>query len=123
MSQPDHVCKCGRAFHTGGKAGRFWCATCLEYVFIAIDQAAFEARQAEQHKKARQRAEKLKLSFAVLKRFRTQEDRGLGDTVERLVARIGGRPLRRFKTLMDNLSIDCGCTSRRDWLNSLVPYD
>ncbi len=119
---PDHICKCGRQFHTNGLAGQFWCSTCKEHVYIAIDEATYLAREAEQQRIAKRREQIVRHIFPWLKRFRAPEDRGLGDTVERLLTQIGGRPLKRLKALLDALSIDCGCTSRRDWLNQLVPY-
>jgi hypothetical protein len=63
--------------------------------------------------------QKLPRMVAWLKRFRKPEDRGLGDTIERLLADAGGR---RFKHLMHLLHLPCGCEDRQRWLNERFPY-
>ena len=48
------------------------------------------------------------------------KSRGLGDTVEKFTKASG------IKKLVDNVSkglnIPCGCSSRRDYLNKMLPY-
>jgi len=51
--------------------------------------------------------------------FRTPTDRGLGDTVERLLAKAGGR---KIKAALERLKIDCGCGGRQADLNEKYPY-
>ena len=54
-----------------------------------------------------------------LSRFRKPNDRGMGDTLERLLAAAGGR---RFKHMMHLLHLPCGCENRQAWLNERYPY-
>lgn len=58
----------------------------------------------------------------LIKRFAIESDRGVGDTVERLIQQAGGRPLIRLKATLESIGVDCGCTDRRDWLNETWPY-
>jgi hypothetical protein len=46
-------------------------------------------------------------------------DRGVGDTLERLFAQVGGRV---FKRVMERLGVDCGCGDRQTWLNENYAY-
>jgi hypothetical protein len=59
---------------------------------------------------------------SLVKKLAIESDRGAGDTVERLIARAGGRPLAKFKAKLESLGIDCGCGNRIDWLNATWPY-
>jgi hypothetical protein len=63
-------------------------------------------------------SQKLPRLVAWLTRFRKPEDRGLGDTLERLLAAAGGR---RFKRIMHLLHLPCGCEDRQRWLNERFP--
>lgn len=45
---------------------------------------------------------------------------GVGDTVERLLANVGGRKL---KQKLEQLGMNCGCPGRQSWLNRKFPYD
>ena len=54
-----------------------------------------------------------------IKFLRSPEDKGLGDTVERLLAKAGGR---RVKAWLQSAGIDCGCGGRQDRLNKAFPY-
>jgi hypothetical protein len=51
--------------------------------------------------------------------FRSPEDRGAGDTVQRIAAKFGGE---RFKKFAKKMGIPCGCTSRQDRWNKQYPY-
>jgi len=55
-----------------------------------------------------------------LTRLRKPDDRGIGDTIERMLASAGGRP---FKHIMHLLHLPCGCDDRQRWLNERYPYD
>lgn len=55
-------------------------------------------------------------SVALLK---TQEDTGVGDTIERQLAKVGGE---QFKAFAEKIGIPCGCSDRRDNFNLLYPY-
>lgn len=46
-------------------------------------------------------------------------DRGVGDTIERTVGRVGGR---LFKKWSNAVGFNCGCIARRDKLNRQYPY-
>lgn len=55
-----------------------------------------------------------------LARMEADGDRGLGDVVERLAAKVGGES---FKTWYKRLTgRECGCNSRREALNALFPF-
>lgn len=54
-----------------------------------------------------------------LKFLRAPTDKGLGDTVERILAKAGGR---KIKQLIASLGGSCGCTNRQQWLNRRFPY-
>lgn len=54
-----------------------------------------------------------------LSRFKKDEDTGVGDTAQRVFARLGGEA---FKWMASKLGMPCGCTGRQaDW-NRLYPY-
>lgn len=65
-------------------------------------------------------AERLPRLVKWLGRFRQPADRGLGDTLERMMAKAGGRT---FKHLMALLRLPCGCEDRRRWLNERFPFN
>jgi len=54
-----------------------------------------------------------------VKLFRKPEDRGVGDTVERLLAVAGGRKIKR---ILERVGINCGCTDRQRVLNQQHAY-
>lgn len=51
--------------------------------------------------------------------LRTPEDTGVGDTVERLLAKAGGR---KIKKMLERIGVGCGCTDRQAALNRKYPY-
>lgn len=55
-----------------------------------------------------------------LKVFAEPTDRGIGDTVERLLAKAGGRAI---KSVLSKIGVGCGCTDRQEWLNRKYPLD
>lgn len=55
-----------------------------------------------------------------LRRLRNPSDRGVGDTVQRVAAWMGGE---LFKKLAAKLGIPCGCTQRQGEWNARWPYD
>ena len=55
-----------------------------------------------------------------IQRQRIPSDTGAGDTVERILSKMGGD---QFKWVMARLGVDCGCGSRQDWLNRVYPYE
>jgi hypothetical protein len=55
----------------------------------------------------------------VVKLLRKPEDRGIGDTVQRHLATLGGE---RFKQWAKDVGIPCGCTERQEQWNSIWPY-
>ncbi len=54
----------------------------------------------------------------IIRSLRSEEDAGLGDTIERELGRVGSA----IKWAMSALTINCGCADRRDWLNARYPY-
>ena len=55
----------------------------------------------------------------IVRAFRSTSDKGVGDTIERLL----GMPGKVFKDLLAGFDIDCGCGNRRDTYNQLYPYE
>jgi hypothetical protein len=55
----------------------------------------------------------------LVSKFRTPEDRGVGDTLERLLAKVGGR---KIKHLLRLANLPCRCDDRQKWLNERFPY-
>jgi len=55
-----------------------------------------------------------------ISRQRIPSDTGVGDTVERILSKMGGD---QFKWVMARLGVDCGCGSRQEWLNRVYPYE
>lgn len=55
-----------------------------------------------------------------IERRRIDTDKGVGDTVERIISKLGGDS---FKWVMQRLGLDCGCDNRKAWLNARWPYD
>jgi hypothetical protein len=56
---------------------------------------------------------------ALVSKLRTPEDRGVGDTLERLLAKVGGR---KIKHLLKLANLPCRCDDRQKWLNERFPY-
>lgn len=55
-----------------------------------------------------------------IKRQRIPSDKGVGDTVHRILSKMGGL---QFEWVMKRLGINCGCGDRQAWLNAAYPYD
>jgi hypothetical protein len=55
----------------------------------------------------------------VIRRLRTDADKGVGDTLTRLIAGVGGEA---YKALMASLGRPCGCKQRQAYLNGKYPY-
>lgn len=53
-------------------------------------------------------------------RLRRSGDRGVGDTVHRLLGPLGGRVIERWHERV--LGRSCGCQDRRERLNAIFPY-
>lgn len=51
--------------------------------------------------------------------FRSPEDKGVGDTVQRYAAMLGGEA---FKAWSKKLGMPCGCTQRQVEWNAKYPY-
>ena len=92
--------------------GRYFCSTCLDYIYHKCSKEEIGPKDYSSGYRIKW-----------LMRFAADSDRGLGDTVERLLDKAGGRSLKRFKAMLESYSINCGCTNRRDWLNRQFPYD
>lgn len=52
--------------------------------------------------------------------YSTLEDKGVGDTVHRLISGSGGDVIKRW---LYDLGIECGCDDRQAWLNARFPYN
>ncbi len=60
------------------------------------------------------------LIFRLLAKQRYYTDKGIGDTIERIVGPVGGDAFKKlYKSIMKQ---DCGCNYRRDLLNKEYPY-
>ena len=58
------------------------------------------------------------LTARIIRRLRSADDIGIGDTIHRQL----GFPGRWFESAAESLGIHCGCTDRRAWLNRRYPY-
>lgn len=58
--------------------------------------------------------------WRLLALLRTKADRGVGDTVARLLGYVGGERLKRWHRRLTKK--DCGCQGRQGRLNRLYPY-
>ena len=56
---------------------------------------------------------------AQVSRLRKADDKGVGDTVQRVARWFGGE---LFKTFAAKIGMPCGCTQRQDEWNKLYPY-
>jgi hypothetical protein len=54
-----------------------------------------------------------------VKLLRKPEDKGVGDTVQRIASKFGGE---RFKAWAKRLGIPCGCAERQEMWNRIYPY-
>ena len=55
------------------------------------------------------------------KRYLKRQDRGLGDTVERITTKTGIK--KAVDYVSDKTGVDCGCTTRKEHLNRRFNYD
>lgn len=55
----------------------------------------------------------------LIERFKSPEDTGIGDTVQRYAAMLGGEA---FKAWSEKLGMPCGCTQRQAEWNAKYPY-
>lgn len=53
-------------------------------------------------------------------RQRIESDKGVGDTIHRILSKMGGS---QFEWVMKRLGINCGCGDRQEWLNRVYPYE
>lgn len=77
-----------------------------------------KTKEAQRRKRMEKKLEQSRL-ISWVKWLRKPEDTGVGDTVERLLAKVGGR---QIKQLIEGLVGSCGCTNRQKWLNRKFPY-
>ena len=64
-------------------------------------------------------ARKMPLWVRALRWLRTQDDRGVGDTAQRIAAKFGGE---RFKRFSKKVGLPCACAKRQDAWNARWPY-
>jgi hypothetical protein len=55
------------------------------------------------------------------KRYLKRQDKGLGDTVERITTKTGIK--KAVDYVSDKTGVDCGCTARKEYLNRRFNYD
>lgn len=84
-----------------------------------LGQKRSPEERAKQKQKAKVTEAKRKRLVSLLRFLRQESDIGLGDTVERILARAGGR---KIKSMIASLGGNCGCTERQQWLNRKYPY-
>jgi hypothetical protein len=56
----------------------------------------------------------------IIERLRIESDKGVGDTLERLIKPLGGDTFKRW--YMKIMKEDCGCNIRKTHLNLKFPY-
>ena len=62
---------------------------------------------------------RLKRQAGWLRAFRSESDKGVGDTLERLIEASGGR---RVQQALLSIGIECYCEDIKSWLNRHFPY-
>lgn len=60
------------------------------------------------------------LGVRVIARLKRDGEKGIGDTMARLLAGIGGEA---YKRLAKRIGIECGCAARQAMLNARYPYE
>lgn len=60
------------------------------------------------------------LVVRIVARFANESDKGVGDTVRRAAALIGGELV---KAVFKAAGKDCGCATRQKWLSARFPYE
>jgi uncharacterized Zn finger protein (UPF0148 family) len=95
------------------------CVRCGTVVEVAVEQPTPPAAEKPSRRPKPRAAEKRSRIIRLVESLKAPEDRGVGDTVERLLAKAGGR---KFKHLMHLLKLPCGCQNRQKWLNDRFPY-
>jgi len=55
----------------------------------------------------------------LVKLLRKPQDKGAGDTIQRMAANFGGE---RFKAFAAKIGLPCGCSDRQKQWNQLWPY-
>ena len=63
--------------------------------------------------------EKWPWSVRIIARLKQNGEQGIGDTLARLIAGVGGE---QYKALMEAIGVDCGCAARQAHLNAIYPY-
>ncbi len=107
-------CKCGRRFSNHTSKRLELTCKCGETVTIEPSELVRTASKPEQP------ADKSPPFYIrMLTLLRSTEDKGPGDTAQRLLAEIGGE---RFKTLAKQIGIPCGCARRQEEWNTRWPY-
>lgn len=69
--------------------------------------------------KGNQLYEKKQRLLSWIRWLKKDTDRGVGDTVERILAKVGGK---QIKLAIKKLGGNCGCQNRIDYLNKKYPY-
>jgi len=82
---------------------------------ITVSKEHLSTHEAREPKKPKPRP----LLIRGISRQRIDSDTGVGDTVERLLAKMGGD---QFKWVMARLGVNCGCEDRKQYLNRVYPY-
>lgn len=105
--------------HKRMKAGRLHelCRTDMRY-FDMWDRQSMDNPSPRQDKYKKEH-ERRSTWVNRLSRYRLESDRGVGDVVERLAAKAGGRFIKRAAAV---LGISCGCQDRQKWLNEQYPF-
>lgn len=133
MPQSCHRVRCPQCQwpHTAIAPAVIACHQCGTDVYIGCEpsqpldqqQQAERARKqaAREHRRQQQRIrrDREQRLIAWVRWFATDTDCGVGDTLERLLARVGGRAI---KAQLERLGINCGCQDRIQWLNTRFPY-
>ena len=105
--------------HHSHKPIALTCAKCGTLVVIGEVEPERLRTAVERQEQLAKKQRKQSRAIAWVRWLRAPEDRGLGDTVERLLAKAGGR---QIKALLAVMGIPCGCGDRQKWLNEHYPY-
>ncbi len=104
------VCSCGEVYYLSQPATCWKCKAS-----IAVDVESLKRYEAETQK----RVDEMNWFIRKLAEHRAMDDRGAGDTAERLLSSAGADWIKSGLLM---IHVDCGCESRRDWMNERWSY-
>lgn len=104
--------QCNRVFELPDHAFRVRCPCNYQGQFAEVPMVTLKVKPSKRKKPG--------LWVRILQRLSRPEDIGLGATVKRIAAKVGGE---RFKRWAARISLPCGCTEREEEWNKMYPNE